>query len=233
VDRFTFSVGWGDNLDVLALVALHLELECVGFDAQGDLTAIPCTNPDTLPRFYIIKHNDGDTRYFRDDVALNVRTALNALSSDVALHDAKMVCSILSGCDDIHMGKSYIFPKPLSFADYSDVVRLESHHQALIERYEPQMNVNDRTIYAIIVDTRIISTCESSRENDKAGEAWVRTLPEYRGRGYAHQVTAAWAHSLQQQGKVPFYSHTHTNTASAAVARKLHLIQYIEDAVYA
>ena len=52
------------------------------------------------------------------------------------------------------------------------------------------------------------------------------TLPEFRRRGYARQVTAAWAHDIQQQDKVPFYSHRLSNLASQAVARSLGLIPF-------
>jgi predicted GNAT family acetyltransferase len=83
------------------------------------------------------------------------------------------------------------------------------------------------------VDGQIVSTCQSSRENDLAGEAWVRTLESYRRRGYARQVTAAWGSWLRQHGKTPYYSHRWDNLASQAVAQSLGLIQYIADAGYA
>ena len=79
----------------------------------------------------------------------------------------------------------------------------------------------------MIVEGEIVSTCESSRENGEAAEAWVRTLPPFRGRGFARQVTAAWAMHAHTRGKLPFYSHREDNLASRAVARGLGLDEFI------
>jgi hypothetical protein len=84
--------------------------------------------------------------------------------------------------------------------------------------------------FAIIADGLVVATCESSRESAAAAEAWVRTLSTYRGRGYATRVTAAWARDARQRHKEPFYSHHRDNVASAAVARALRLIPFLDDA---
>jgi predicted GNAT family acetyltransferase len=73
---------------------------------------------------------------------------------------------------------------------------------------------------------------QSSRENESAAEAWVRTLPAYRRRGLARRVTAAWATHAWAQGKVPFYSHRMDNLASQRAARTLGLAPFIVDAAY-
>jgi hypothetical protein len=86
--------------------------------------------------------------------------------------------------------------------------------------------------FAIITDGLVVATCESSRESRVAAEAWVRTLPQYRGRGYATRVTAAWARDAQRRGKEPFYSHHRENAASAGVAHALGLLPFLEDAGY-
>ncbi|MDQ2743099.1 MAG: GNAT family N-acetyltransferase [Chloroflexota bacterium] len=109
---------------------------------------------------------------------------------------------------------------------------LNERHQALIEEYDPQIDLHRGAVYAIVQDGRIVSTCESSRENETADEAWVRTLPEYRRHGYARQVTEAWAHNLQQQDQIPFYSHRRDKLASQGVARRLQLIQYMDFVAY-
>ncbi len=73
----------------------------------------------------------------------------------------------------------------------------------------------------------------SVRENDRCAEAWVWTLPEFQRRGYARQVTSAWARDLQVQDKVPFYSHRVSNLASAAAARSLELVRFVTATAYA
>jgi predicted GNAT family acetyltransferase len=86
--------------------------------------------------------------------------------------------------------------------------------------------------FAIIADGLVVATCESSRESLVAAEAWVRTLPQYRRRGYATRVTAAWARDARRRNKEPFYSHHRENAASESVARALRLLPFLEDAGY-
>ena len=222
-------------MDALELIRIHLELECVGIDANGGLYRISCDHPDDLPRFYVAHHDQGYSRYFRYDLPQFISEQLMALAPATALHDTEAVRIILgqdAPCHEMHVGKSYVFPDSLSPTLYPDAICLNESHREFMERFSPGMNVADKAVYAIITKGQIVSTCESSRENARAGEAWVQTLPAFRGRGYAAQVTAAWAAHLQEQGKIPFYSHKLTNLASQAVARKLGLMQYIADAVY-
>jgi len=80
--------------------------------------------------------------------------------------------------------------------------------------------------------TEIQLRLECKGENETAAEAWVQTLPEFRRRGYARQVTAAWAHDLLQIGKIPFYSHSMGNVASQGVARSLKLIPFVDSVSY-
>jgi predicted GNAT family acetyltransferase len=92
--------------------------------------------------------------------------------------------------------------------------------------------VGSKTVYGIIVDDQIVASCGSVRENDKCAEAWVTTEPAFRGRGYARQVTAAWAHHLQKTGKIPFYSHAQENLASERVAHSLALLPFLTGWAY-
>jgi RimJ/RimL family protein N-acetyltransferase len=84
-------------------------------------------------------------------------------------------------------------------------------------------------VYAIEQDDRIVSTCVSTRENKKCGEAWVYTSPEYRHHGFAQRVASAWAKSLMDVGKIPFYSHKIENLASANLAKKLNVQPMFEE----
>jgi RimJ/RimL family protein N-acetyltransferase len=86
-------------------------------------------------------------------------------------------------------------------------------------------------VYAIEYDGKIISACVSSRENEKAAESWVFTAPEHRGQGLALDVVSAWAGSVLQDGKIPFYSHAVANIASFKVADKLRLIHLFDETV--
>jgi predicted GNAT family acetyltransferase len=77
---------------------------------------------------------------------------------------------------------------------------------------------------AIVVDGNPVSVCFSARSSPVACEAGVETAAQFRGRGYAGVVTAAWARAIRASGRTPFYSTSWTNGASLANARKLGLI---------
>ncbi len=57
----------------------------------------------------------------------------------------------------------------------------------------------------------------------------METLEAHRGRGYATDVTAAWAHAVHRRGFEPLYSTSRGNAASLSVARRLGLVCYGED----
>jgi len=82
---------------------------------------------------------------------------------------------------------------------------------------------------ALLDGGRAVSVCRSARITPAAHEAGVETLPDFRGKGYARDVVAGWARSVRSLGAVPLYSTSWENTASQAVAKKLHLVLYGAD----
>ncbi len=223
------------------LVRLQLELECIGVDEKQCLKRIPGPNPDSIALFKVVCA-DGEYRsFFSADLPAAVRSSLAALSPEEAFHDEEIVRPRLepylvgspnAPCLNVSRFRTYLFPDSLSPADFPDAVRLTDSHWNLIRKYDEKINPSYQTIFGLIADNRVVSTCESARENAHAGEAWVRTLPKYRGRGFARQVTAAWGCYLKQQGKVPFYSHRPDNTASRALASSLGLIPIFDGVGY-
>jgi predicted GNAT family acetyltransferase len=57
----------------------------------------------------------------------------------------------------------------------------------------------------------------------------VYTDEAYRHQGFAQKAVNAWAGSLMEQGKVPFYSHKIENAASRNLAKKLGLQSVFEE----
>jgi RimJ/RimL family protein N-acetyltransferase len=82
---------------------------------------------------------------------------------------------------------------------------------------------------AIVEEGRAVSVCRSVRITTEAHEAGVETLAKFRGKGYAKEVVMGWARSVVSLGALPLYSTSRDNTASQAVAKKLHLAAYGAD----
>jgi RimJ/RimL family protein N-acetyltransferase len=223
------------------LIRLHLALECVGIDPSGELVRIPGPNPDTLHRVYVTRHAQGDEIFFQAGLPAETRRQLLQLPVSIFFEQPECVQAILAGdwpCDSFHIGKSYVFSESARRFPWPDVVRLSQLDPALVQRYDPRIDVSQAEVFGIVAGqgttgAEIAATCESSRENEQAGEAWVRTREAFRRRGFASQVTAAWGNWLLQHGKTPFYSHRWDNLASQAVAQRLRLLLYVQDAGYA
>jgi GNAT superfamily N-acetyltransferase len=80
--------------------------------------------------------------------------------------------------------------------------------------------------FAVVEDGAVVSVCFNARTGPRAAEAGLFTHPEYRGRGYAVDVTRAWGAATRAAGLVPLYSTSWDNLASQAVAWMAGLIQY-------
>jgi Acetyltransferase (GNAT) domain len=72
-------------------------------------------------------------------------------------------------------------------------------------------------------EDRVISICHTPVANEGAAEAGVWTHPDFRGHGHAAAATAAWTALMRPTGRLLFYSTSHTNHSSQAVASRLHL----------
>jgi len=188
------------------LIRLNIQLEH-RINERGDLEPLPGITPAL---FIIAQHCDGDERYYRSDLPAEVRLRLAELSPEVALHEHDRVCEILAAharCADLFAGIGYYFDRHPSPDECPDVIRRGAS-------------------YAIVINGRQISRAWSERDDEYAAELAVETQREYRQRGYARQVAAAWAADVLDSGRVAFYSHRTVNAASKALARSLGVVPY-------
>jgi RimJ/RimL family protein N-acetyltransferase len=75
-----------------------------------------------------------------------------------------------------------------------------------------------------VVEGRIASICHTPLPmTQQAAECGVWTHPDYRGRGYAAEVTATWADVLRASGRCLFYRTDAQNISSQRVAARLRL----------
>jgi hypothetical protein len=86
--------------------------------------------------------------------------------------------------------------------------------------------------FVVVVAGAAASVCFASRQGVDVLEAGVETLPEFRGRGYAAAVTAAWGVFVAQTGRIPLYSTAWDNFASQAVAKRVGLVMFGTDATW-
>ncbi|HEY0459956.1 MAG TPA: GNAT family N-acetyltransferase [Pyrinomonadaceae bacterium] len=87
----------------------------------------------------------------------------------------------------------------------------------------------EQPFIAITEENRAVSVCRSVRITREAHEAGLETLPEFRGKGYAADVTSEWARRVRASCALSLYSTSWENKASQAVARKLRLRCYGSD----
>jgi RimJ/RimL family protein N-acetyltransferase len=221
------AVGFGTMSSAWkALVRTQMALECIELDEHGLMVRIPGPDPDEIPRVVVYWHGGDCLLYFKAGLPPAIREAIHALGPEIARRDTGAVKALLARdrpCNHLFAGQTYVWESAADPTQFPEGVRLTEAHRPLIEVYHPGVALGPRTVCGVIIDGQIVSTCSSSRENERAGEAYVYTRPECRGRGYGRQATAAWAYYMQEQGKLPFYSHRLDNLASQGVARSLNL----------
>jgi GNAT superfamily N-acetyltransferase len=128
----------------------------------------------------------------------------------------------------------YLIEPPLQITAGVRIVRSDAAPEAELRRLNPGNwgpdewdDLLDGTLgpWAMaVVDGRVVSICHTPVPmTARAAECGVWTHPEYRGRGYAGAVTAAWAAILHPSGRALFYSTDSGNRASQRVAARLRL----------
>ena len=131
---------------------------------------------------------------------------------------------------ELWMGPAYHFTeylepsRPLLAITETNAERLRGGFEELVAELPDW-----QPFLAIVEESRAVSVCRSVRITPAAHEAGVETLPDFRGKGYAKDVVTGWARLVQSMGTIPLYSTSWENTASQAVAKKLHLVRYGAD----
>ena len=142
---------------------------------------------------------------------------------DAPVHAERYMALVQGSCDS---GPAFAFPDELAPPHgtilIDDIQALSLHFSGWTASEIPHRT----PIAAFVEEGRAVSVCFSSRRSDIAAECGVETAEEYRGRGLAARVTAAWGLAVRASGRVPLYSTSWWNAPSLAVARKLGLVPY-------
>jgi len=204
------------------------------FVNEPDSAVIPA------PRLFLGRTQVGNVWRFRADLSENLCEELDALCADEPLVNTEFnepprhfetyvrLLEKHAPVQTLGTGLAYQFPqdvlppsRPLLAVMEKNAEILQGGFEKLIEELPTW-----QPFVALVEKNRAVSVCRSVRITSEAHEAGVETLPNFRGKGYAKDVTAEWARLVRDAGAIPLYSTAWENNASQAVARKLGLKCY-------
>ncbi len=236
-----FGSSRGAGVGDVELLALELET-LWSTDERGRL----CGSINPWPQLAIAVGTDGRTMAIGSDVpdplADELRVAARSGTCDEETGDPPRGlddCIRLlgaTGAVTVTSGPSFVVPAglaPTAGSAPSDPRRSSGSDDDLLalrpaDWWEPDewrdLLAGDLGPWAMSVEDRqVVALCHSSRLTARAAEAGVWTHPDFRGRGRASSVTAAWADHPGLGDRVRFYSTSTDNHASRGVAARLGL----------
>ena len=223
------------NIHVSALFTHDTESRTL-FVNEPDSAIIPA------PRLFLGRTRAGNVWRFRADLPKKLCEELNTLCADEPPVDIEFneppshletfirLLESDAPVQEISSGPAYWFTecrmslRPLLAVTENNAEALQGGFEKLIEELSTW-----QPFVALIEENQAVSVCRSVRITPEAHEAGVETLPDFRGTGYAKDVTAEWARQVRSGGAIPLYSTSRENIASQAVARKLGLKLYGTD----
>ncbi len=209
-------------------------------DENGHLQRInePSGDGKPAPRFFFGYTNEGSICRFRHDLPDNIVAQLKkvAATEPRPVNSQKIprchrefedILQSHAPIERVWIGPAYRFPEHITSP--TNVIQLSFRNTGLLNGDFTEMvsELNSWQPYlGIIEDSQAVSICRSVRLSSHAHEAGVDTLIDYRRRGYATSVAAAWALAVRALNRIPLYSTSWDNLASQGVARRLGLVQY-------
>ena len=212
-----------------AHVLRQLRLEGIAVTAEGRMRPIG-PGSDGVPWVLVAQTTDGECLVMIDS-ALPEELCRHLHSPDLAFFriDSSLAALRAAGAS-VRPGhfKTYGFPEDLDAGRVSDVVGCPRTDPGVLAL---GFHVFSDEIFGIKDGGTLVAACVSSRQDDESAEAWVYVRPEYRRRGLARHVVAAWAGAMRAAGRFPFYSHLIDNVPSARLAASLGLVPLFEEKV--
>lgn len=216
----------------LQLVEIETEALFV-HNKEGRLLRVNEPDPEgPAPRFFLGRTKEGNIWRTRFDLQPELAVALEALATKepinptlqdppLYLADYVKLLEEYAPITEEFSGPSYYLP-PLLMPD--GVVLITGENVELLRDNYPytadNLSIREPAI-AIIEDGKAVTLCCTVRLTDVAGEAGLRTDPDYQGHGYGAKATQAWAFHMRAINRLPLYSTSWDNLASQGVARKL------------
>jgi len=218
----------------------HLELMSIQTEVlylhnrAGRMTTINEPTNQPAPRFFWGQTAAGRIVRFRSDVPnYLVRDILQVMDQGDSTRQLVNVIRALEKEREIRgfwMGPAFTFHETVK--DYSDATLVTEDNKYCLEPGFPNLlsELKYRApCFMLRENNMAVSVCFSARSSDKAAEAGVETLKDYRGKGYAIRVTSAWAQAIRRSRRIPLYSTSWDNYSSLSIARRLCLQLYGTD----
>lgn len=220
------------------LLGAHIETLYL-LDGAGDLVATnepypPARRP--APAFHL-GWTEGEYRCaFRGDVPSAARhRVLELLASRWPFGGAETppgidrLAAMLAGCAEgwCGAGPAFVVPDgPLPAGQATAITAADA--EVLRAGFADSIEEVGHTqpTFAVVVDGRPVSLCQTVRRSRRGIEAGVDTLEGHRRRGHGRRAVAAWCAAARQEGLIGFYSTSWSNTASRALARSLGLTPF-------
>lgn len=229
------------SYSALELMTMHVQA-LFRHDAHGHIATI--NEPDgggPAPRFFLGRTAAGNLWRFRPDLPAGLVAELETLcraepvdaplsAPPRYLNGYLRLLESYAPVAQVWMGPAYAF-SGLSAPKHAVIPITEANGGHLQNGFDDLLEEvpNWQPFIGLMANEQVVSVCRSVRVTAHAHEAGVETLPDFRGKGYASAVVAAWAHSVKALGALPMYSTSWENKASQAVTKKLNLIQYGSD----
>ena len=203
------------------------------YDNNNSMRNINDLDGAPAPRFFLGCTPDGNVLRFRYDLPqeliskvtnlVNSEPINNTLTRNtVILEKMKGILKEHGEIQKIYEGPAYKLPRGITFP--SDVIKITNDNVYRLENSFDYMLSELQywePCFAKFVNGKAVSICFSSRIAEASHEAGVETLSDFRGKGYAAEVVAAWAADIYKINRIPTYSTSWDNTASQSVAKKL------------
>ncbi|MCA9373372.1 GNAT family N-acetyltransferase [Candidatus Woesebacteria bacterium] len=201
-----------------------VKIESSHFDAERQ-------RDDHPPNVLLTRFSDKTSIYFTHSLPQELVDTIQNEDLEDVLTTTNNITAILKAASLFHefeQSITYTIPNlgDLTFEGTRSIVASDD---PLINQFNPTFYRKFPMAYAVLHESKVVSCCVSSRENDRAGEAWIFTLPEYRKQGFGSKAVLFWASELQKAGKIPLYSHIDSNSSSRNLAHKLNLMQVFEN----
>jgi hypothetical protein len=203
-------------------------------DHAGRITTINEYMNQPAPRFFLGQTNTGRVLRFRSDVPdILVHDILRLMDRDDSAAQLANVISAIENNKEISgfwIGPAYAFDEIVT--DYTGATLVTEDNKYFLE---PGFSTLLSELqfrgpcFMVTENNMAVSVCFSARNTDKAAEAGVETLKDYRGKGYAIRVTSSWAQAIRESQRIPLYSTSWDNYSSLSIAKRLRLHHYGTD----